>query len=75
MKQIRETNNKTTIVLEDGDTLEIIALKKNKDKLIVHCINSALHIDEVSLKEVEQLQNEKEAIRAMKKYLKEQDSD
>lgn len=69
MKQIKETDKKTTIVLEDGDCVEILALKRNRDKIVIQCINTALHIDEIPIEELEQLQEEKKAIQAMKKFL------
>jgi len=69
MKQIKETDKKTTIVLENGDILEIIALKGNKDKIIVRCLDTVLYIDEITKEELEQLQEEKKAIQVMKEYL------
>lgn len=75
MKQMKESNHKTTIVLEDNDILEILTLKKNKDKIIVHCINSALHVDEVPMEELEHLKEEKKAIQEMKKYLENHEED
>lgn len=69
MKQIKETDKKTTLVLEEGDILEILTLKGNKDKLIVKCIHTALHVDEIPVKDLEQIGEEKKAIRAMKEYL------
>ncbi len=69
MKQIKETDKKTTIVLEDGDVLEIVSLKGNNEKILIQCIHTSLHVDEIPLYEIEQLQEEKKAIEAMKNYL------
>ncbi len=71
MKQMKETDKITTIVLDDGDVLEIISLRKGNNRVVVKCLDSVLHIDELSLEEIEQMQKEKEEINKMDKYLEE----
>ena len=69
MKQIKETNKKTTILLEEGEILEIVVLKRKQHKLVVKYHNGVLFIDEIPIQEIEQLQEEKKAIWAMQEYL------
>ncbi len=72
MRIIEEENNKIkTIILEDGDTLEISTLKKNKEKVIVKCIDRTLHVDELSTNQIKNMKEEEIAIRTMKNYLSE----
>lgn len=68
MKTIKENGNMTTIILEDDDELEIVSLKRNKGKLVIKCINSILHIEEINKNDF--FDEEQKSIEAMKKYLK-----
>lgn len=69
MRQINEKENLTTIILEDGDILNICKMGKSKMKVCIKCINNTFHIDEISYKELESLSNEKKALHNMKEYL------
>lgn len=69
MKIINNSTNHAIVVLEDNDVLEVTSLKKNHEKLIIKNKNSVIHIDELTIKEINDITEEKENIESMKKYL------
>lgn len=75
MKIIRDSSAFTTIVLEEGDVLKVSSLKKNNENVIVKCLHSTLHIDEISTKKIHDLKNEERAIKTMEDYLREHEED
>lgn len=75
MRIIEDKNKKKTIILDDGDTLEISSLKRNKEKIIVKCLNSTLHIDELTTHHIKNMNEEEIAIQAMKDYLDKTEDD
>ena len=75
MKQIKETEKLTTIIVEDGDVLEIMSLKKSTEKVVIKCLNSVLHIDEILIEDIKKMQMEKEEMKKMDEHLKEHEND
>lgn len=71
MKQINEKNQKTTIILEEGDILEIKTFKEESEKVAVKCLNATLFIEELLTEDVRNMCYEKKAIESMEKYLDE----
>lgn len=69
MKIINNSTNHAIVVLEDNDILEVTSLKKNHEKLIIKNKNSVIHIDELTIQEINDITEEKENIESMKKYL------
>lgn len=72
MKQIKETEKQTTIILEDEDILEICKMG-SKQKTRIVCTSHVLHFDDITYKELLNMKEEKKAIKAMEKYLKKHD--
>lgn len=60
----------TEIILDEGDELLITMLQGNKQKIYISARNGALHIDDLPLSEVNQIQEEKRMIKNMKEYKK-----
>ncbi len=69
MKIINKGKNKGVIILDDQDTLEIMSFNGNKEKIIVQCINSSLHIDNLTISTIKEKSLEEKEIMKMKKYL------
>lgn len=68
MKIVNE-NKKTSIVLEDDDTLEVTTLNGNHTKITIRCLGGTLHLEEENVKVLEEQMEEEKAIKAMKDYL------
>ena len=56
--------------MDELDELEIKTLKGNKETILIKCINSVLHLDEVRENTSILINEEKKAIESMKNYLK-----
>ncbi len=69
MEILVDSNNKLEIIMRDKDILKI-STQKISTKHQLKCIKGVLHFDSISYKELENLENEKQAIKAMNKYLK-----
>lgn len=70
MKLIKENEKFTTIFLEDGEVVEICKMGKSSIRTRVKCIANTLHFDEITYKELRNLNEEKKALKALDKYLK-----
>ena len=70
MKIIDEEDKKVRIILEDDDILEISSLRSNNEKVIVKCLNSSLHIDELSVSKIKEKSLEEKEIKKMLEFLK-----
>ncbi len=70
MKIINNTNNNIEIILDDGDVLDISTLRHNKEHLIVKCINSSIHIDELAANQIKKKVLEEKEIKKMQNLLK-----
>ena len=71
MKQINESQKKTTIILEEGEVLEIKTCREESEKVAVKCLNATLFIEELLTEDVRNMCNEKKAIQSLEKYLDE----
>lgn len=73
MKQIKETEKITTIILEDGDIINLC--KMGHLKQIVRVISSShtLYFDDITYKELMNIKEEKRAIHQIDSYLKKND--
>lgn len=69
MKIIKE-KEKTSIVLEDKDCVEVMTLNGNHTKIKIKCLGGTLFMEEENGKIVEEKNEEEKAIQAMKEYLK-----
>lgn len=69
MEILFDSNDKLEIIMRDKDILKI-STQKIGIKHKIKCIKGVLHFDSISYKELENLKNEKQAIKAMDKYLK-----
>ncbi len=74
MEILVNSNNKLEIIMRDKDILKI-STKKIGVKHQIKCVNGTLNFDNISYKEIENLKNEKQAIKAMDKYLKENEKE
>ncbi len=74
MKQIKETETLTTIILEEGDILEVVSSIPKNIKIEIKCLNGTIHIDELPVEQIEQIHLENEANKAIKKYLNEDEN-
>lgn len=73
MRLIKEKDNLTTIILEDGDILNICKMGKSKMEFCIKCFNNTFHIDEITYKQLKDLNEENKAIQNMKKYIGKRD--
>lgn len=69
MKQIKENKKLTTIILEEGDILEIYQ-GKNKEKFRITHKKHTLYFDNIPYKDLINIIEEKKAIQTMKRLLK-----
>ena len=74
MKIVNE-KKKTSIVLDNKEVLEVTCLNGNHTKITIKCLGNTLHIEEENTKDLEVENEEKKAIKAMKKYLKKHEND
>lgn len=70
MKIIKDNDKKVTIVLEDDDILEISSLQCNSEKVIVKCLDSSLHIDELAVAKIKEKSLEEKEIKKMLDFLR-----
>lgn len=68
MKIVNE-NKKTSVVLEDDDTLEVTTLNGNHTKITIRCLGGTLHLEEENINTLEVQNEEEKAITAMQEYL------
>lgn len=59
MKQIKESEKLTTIILEEGDILEICKRGKIKENVRVVCTSNTLKFDDITYNELVNLKEEK----------------
>ena len=72
MKIVTEDKNKALIVLEENDILEISSLCGNNEHLLIKCLNSSLHVDELTISQIKEKSLEEKEIEKMKKILTEE---
>ncbi len=70
MKQIKENEKLTTIVLEDGDIIEVCKMGKKTKKILIKCLHNTLLIDELTYHELKKLNHERNALQSLNDYLK-----
>ena len=68
--KIIEYKEKTTVVLEENDILEVEALKGNPAVLQIKLKNNVLIVDELNIKEIERIKTEKEQVKILKSQSK-----
>ena len=64
--KIIEYKEKTTVVLEENDILEVETLKGNPAVLQIKLKNDVLIVDELNIKEIERIKTEKEQVKILK---------
>jgi len=69
MKTLKESENVTTIVLEDNDQLKIETLKGNPIQLIVECKDGVISVDEVTLFKIEDMKMEENQLEKLKEFI------
>lgn len=69
MRIVKENKSASIIVLEEGDILEISSLCGNNEQIVVKCLNSSLHVDELTINQIKEKSLEEQEIEKMKKYL------
>ena len=68
--KIIEYKEKTTVVLEENDILEVETLKGNPAVLQIKLKNNVLIVDELNIKEIEIIKTEKEQVKILKSQSK-----
>ncbi len=68
--KIIEYKEKTTVVLEENDILEVETLKGNPAVLQIKLKNDVLIVDELNIKEIERIKTEKEQVKILKSQSK-----
>ncbi len=69
METLINSNNKLEIIMNDKDIINI-STSKTGNKNQIKCIKGILHFNNISSKEIKNLEMEKQAIKEMNKYLK-----
>ncbi len=64
--KIVEYKEKTTVVLEENDILEVETLKGNPAVLQIKLKNGVIVVDELNIKEIERIKTEKEQVEILK---------
>ncbi len=64
--KIIEYKEKTTVVLEENDILEVETLKGNPAVLQIKLKNDVMIVDELNIKEIERIKTEKEQVKILK---------
>ena len=64
--KIIEYKEKTTVVLEENDILEVETLKGNPAVLQIKLKNDVMIVDELNIKEIERITMEKEQVKILK---------
>ena len=68
--KIIEYKEKTTVVLEENDILEVETLKGNPAELQIKLKNNVMIVDELNIKEIERIKTEKEQVKILKSQSK-----
>lgn len=68
--KIIKYKEKTTVVLEENDILEVETLKGNPAVLQIKLKNNVLIVDELNIKEIERIKTEKEQVKILKSQSK-----
>ncbi len=68
--KIVEYKEKTTVVLEENDILEVETLKGNPAVLQIKLKNGVIVVDELNIKEIERIKTEKEQVEILKSQSK-----
>ena len=68
--KIIEYKEKTNVVLEENDILEVETLKGNPAVLQIKLKNNVLIVDELNIKEIERIKTEKEQVKILKSQSK-----
>lgn len=68
--KIVEYKEKTTVVLEENDILEVATLKGNPAVLQIKLKNGVIVVDELNIKEIERIKTEKEQVEILKSQSK-----
>ncbi len=68
--KIIEYKEKTTVVLEENDILEVETLKGNPAVLQIKLKNDVMIVDELNIKEIERIKTEKEQVKILKSQSK-----
>ena len=68
--KIVEYKEKTTVVLEENDILEVETLKGNPAVLQIKLKNGVIVVDELNIKEIERIKTEKEQVKILKSQSK-----
>ena len=68
--KIIEYKEKTTVVLEENDILEVETLKGNPAVLQIKLKNDVMIVDELNIKEIERIKMEKEQVKILKSQSK-----
>ena len=63
--KIIEYKEKTTVVLEENDILEVETLKGNPAVLQIKLKNDVMIVDELNIKEIERIKTEKEQVKIL----------
>ena len=64
--KIVEYKEKTTVVLEENDILEVETLRGNPAVLQIKLKNGVIVVDELNIKEIERIKTEKEQVAILK---------
>ena len=70
MKVNENYAGKVTVILKDGEYLNI-STNVNENNYVIKCKNNKIYFDDISIIDIENLKNEKKAIKKMRNYLKE----
>lgn len=65
------TGKITEVILDEEEKILVSTLKGNKQKIYISVINGALNVDNITVTEINQLQEEKKMIETMNQYKKE----
>lgn len=68
--KIVNKKRKISIVLEEKEILEVVALNNSNTKVTIKCLGGTLHIEEKNLKEFDIKTEEEKAIEALDNYLR-----
>ncbi len=69
MKILNNNENNVEIILDENDILDISTLKRNKEHIIVKCLNSSIHVDELTIKQIKKKSIEENEIKKMESIL------
>lgn len=72
MKILKESEKEQKIILEDNDILKIETMKGNPIQIIIECNDGIISIDEINLYKIKDLKIEKEQLKKLEKYIKEE---